>query len=53
MFIPGVNTDCVFPACLYLNKVKRIKEGNKTTKATENRLAASLLTVSSENVYEK
>lgn len=53
MFIPMVNTDYVFPACLYLDKVKRIKEDNKATKSTENSLAASLLTVSSENVFGK
>lgn len=40
-----------FPACLYLNKVKRIKEGNKAS--AENNLAASLLKVSSGNVFEK
>lgn len=34
-----------FPACLYLNKVKRIKEGNKAS--AENSPAATLLKVSS------
>jgi len=53
MYIPAVNTDYVFPECLYLNKVKRVKEGNKATKSAENSLAASLLMVSSENVFGK
>lgn len=53
MFIPMVNTDYVFPACLYLHKVKRLQEGNKATKSAANSLAASLLTVSSGNVFGK
>lgn len=40
-----------FPACLYLNKVTRIKEGNKAS--AENNLAASLLKVSSGNAFGK
>lgn len=52
-FILMVNTDYVFPACLYLHKVKRLREGNKGTKSAANSLAASLLTVSSGNVFGK
>lgn len=39
-----------FPACLYLNKVKIIKEGDKAS--AENSLATSLLKVSSGSVWK-